>query len=318
MRKGRLEMEDDLYSALSEFATAYKFKGKGPLSIALIVTEQARVNGLPLDPNDLVTEGGGQVRGAGGDAAQKILNRHGIERRLSSEGGRTSRSSLGRMQSYVAFLGDLHRQGLADLDAIEAFWVQRVHEYLAGRPFRIKLDASRSLRTVIRDVIAQAVERQKEMPGVYYSGAVLQHLIGAKLDCALDGNGVEHHSASTADAPGGRAGDFLIGDVAIHATTSPSEALMAKCQDNLNDDLRPVIVTLQRGLAVAEGLAANAGIDDRIDVFELEQFIALNVYELGNFVAAGRRTVVTDLVERYNNIIDQVETDPSLKIRIGR
>ncbi len=57
-----------------------------------------------------------------------------------------------------------------------------------------------------------------------------------------------------------------------------------------------------------------AGIGDRIDVFEIEQFVALNLYELGRFVAEGRRVAVADLVIRYNEIIEDVETDPSMKI----
>jgi hypothetical protein len=34
-------------------------------------------------------------------------------------------------------------------------------------------------------------------------------------------------------------------------------------------------------VGVAEGLAANLGLADRIDIFECEQFVALNLYELG-------------------------------------
>jgi hypothetical protein len=82
----------------------------------------------------------------------------------------------------------------------------------------------------------------------------------------------------------------------------------------LDSGFRPIIVTLQKGLAVAEGLAANAGIADRLDIFEIEQFVALNLYELGRFKAAGRRTAVEEMVERYNAIIEEIETDPSLKI----
>ena len=41
------------------------------------------------------------------------------------------------------------------------------------------------LRTVVRDVLDQAEERQKTTPGVYYAGAVMQHMVGAKLDRAL-------------------------------------------------------------------------------------------------------------------------------------
>jgi hypothetical protein len=77
-------------------------------------------------------------------------------------------------------------------------------------------------------------------------------------------------------------------------------------------------VTLQRGLTVAEGLANNVGLGDRIDIFEIEQFVALNLYELAKFAAEGRRTAVTDLVNRYNDIVDEVETDPSLRIELRK
>ena len=180
------------------------------------------------------------------------------------------------------------------------------------------LDASRSLRAVVRDVIAQAVDRQKQALGMCYAGSVLQHLVGAKLDCALGKGMFEHNSFSTADTPGGRAGDFFLGDVAIHVTTSPGEAVVSRCLENLNDGYRPILVTLQRGLPVAEGLSNNVGLGDRIDIFEIEQFVALNLYELGKFGADGRKTAVTEMVDRYNEIVKEFETDSSLKIELGR
>ncbi|WP_122688792.1 DUF4928 family protein, partial [Pseudomonas viridiflava] len=64
----------------------------------------------------------------------------------------------------------------------------------------------------------------------------------------------------------------------------------------------------------SEVLAENAGLGERIDIFEVEQFVALNLYELGKFAAEGRRIAVSEVVTRYNEIIDEVETDPSLKI----
>lgn len=303
---------------LAAFTAKKSFRGKGPLSVALVVTQHARKMGLPLDSEKLLTEGGGQVLGLGKGAVQAILKRHGITRVLASEGGRTSRGSLNNMREYVTFLNGLRKKGPVDLVAVEAFWIERVHEFFAGKPFKIKLDAARSLRMVVRDVLAQAVERQKTAPGVYYAGAVLQHLVGAKLDCALGKGKVQHNSFSTADAPGARVGDFLIGDVAVHVTTSPAEAVIEKCRDNLNEGYRPMLVTLQPALTVAEGLAGNVGLGDRIDIFEIEQFIALNLYEWGKFETDGRKTAVTALVERYNEIVKEFETDPSLKIELRR
>lgn len=193
-----------------------------------------------------------------------------------------------------------------------------MHRSGAKRPLRLKIGPSLSVRAIVRDLVRQASKRQKTTPGVYYAGAVLQHLVGAKLDCALGQGQFEHNSFSTADSPGARAGDFLLGDVAIHVTTSPGEAVIERCRENLNDGLRPVLVTLQRGLDVAEGLADNVELADRIDIFEIEQFVALNLYELGKFGSDGRRTAVTELVNRYNEIVEQCETDPRLRIELRR
>ena len=309
-------MPVDETDSLRRFTLAKRFSGKGALCVALVVTQHARARGLPLNSAELLTDGGGQVFGLGKSAVQAILNRHGITRVLAAEGGRTSRGSIGNMRDYVAFLNDLSAVNVIDLGAVERFWIERVNEFFAAKPFKIRLDASKSLRAVVRDVLAQAEDRQKTTPGMNYCGAVLQHLVGAKLDCAMGKGSFAHNSFSTSDAQTGRAGDFLIGDVAIHVTTSPSEAVIAKCSDNLNAGFRPVLVTLHRGLAVAEGLAENAGIADRVDAFEVEQFIALNLYELGRFAAAGRQTAVNDVVTRYNEIVDEFETDPSLKIDV--
>ena len=273
-------------------------------------------DGLPLDPQTLVTKGGGQVRRLGKTRVQAILRDHGIERLLAAEAGRTSRGSLNNMREYVALLNDLHQKGLANLEAIEAYWVECVRDFFAGEPFRIKLDASRGLRHVVRDVLAQAVERQKESPGLNCAGAVLHHLVGAKLDCALGAEKVDHRSFSTADAPGEHAGDFPIGDVAIHVTISPGESVIERCRDNLDAGRKPVLVTIRNGVAVAEGLAENAGLVERIDVFEIEQFVALNLYEWSEFEETERRGAVVRLVRRYNEIVEDVETDPSLKIEI--
>lgn len=309
---------DALEKELHAFVAEYGFRGKGPLSVALVITDHAHKLGLPLSDVELVTKGGGQVLGLGKGAVQSILRRHGIDRVLASEGGRTSRGSLQNMRQYVDFLNRLKGREEVDLKVVEKFWVAQVQGFFAGKPFKIKLDASKSLRAVVRDVIAQAQERHKTMPGVYYAGAVLQHLVGAKLDCALGKGKFEHNSFSTADSPGKRAGDFFLGDVAIHVTTSPGESVIERCRENLNDGIRPILVTLHKGLDVAEGLANNVGLSDRIDVFEIEQFLALNVYELGRFAAEGRKTAVTDIVARYNEIVEQFETDPSLKIELRR
>ena len=311
-------MLEKLREILKTFSSDNGFDGnKGPLCVALIVTQHARDMGLPLEPDVLRTEGGGQVLGLGKSAVQIVLNRHGIGRVLAAEGGRTSRGSLKNMKVYVDLLNRLHTEKIADLDAVENYWIERVQDFFAAKPFKLTLDATRGLRSVVRHLLDQAVKRQATAPGTHYAGAVLQHLVGAKLDCALGRNSLEHNSFSTADAHKNRPGDFLVGDVAIHVTTFPGEAVIERCRQNIDSGLKPVVVTVHARVAVAQEIADQGSLGDRIDIFEIEQFVALNLYEHGRFMADGRLTAMTDLVKRYNEIVTSKETDPSLRIIFG-
>lgn len=67
----------------------------------------------------------------------------------------------------------------------------------------------------------------------------------------------------------------------------------------------------------AASLAAIQSLAGRIDILEAEQFIATNIYERSLFKASELRVTVERLIKGYNAIIDQCETDPSLRVRIG-
>src|SRR3569833_3015564 len=306
-------MSTTLYSELDRFYIDHKFSSKGKLSVALVITEHAKKRGLPLDAESLLTNGGGQVNGLGRGAVQYILARHGIDKILAQEGGRTSRGSISNMREYVEFLNTFSE---SELGLIELFWIEKVNIFFSGKPHIIKLDSSQSLRSLISDLIQQAESRQKESQGVYYVGAILQHLVGAILDCALGIGHFSHNSFSTSDAQTGRNGDFFIGNVALHVTTTPTESVISRCKNNLEKGRRPIIITTKRGLALDEGLAENVGLATRIDIFEIEQFIALNLYEFAKFDEHGRTVAVSDLVNRFNQVVLQFESDPSLLIEV--
>ena len=127
---------------------------------------------------------------------------------------------------------------------------------------------------------------------------------------------LEHNGFSVADAPLERPGDFMIGDVAVHVTKSPSEALIRKCVDNVDAGLRPLIITTQKGVAAADTMAENLAIQEKVDIFEIEQFLATNLYEMSRFVTANTKPTAEKLVARYNKIVEEHETDPGLMIRI--
>jgi len=308
-------MAQKLQTALENFVKENGFRNKGQLSVALVVTQHARNLGMPLDPEKLITAGGGQVLNLGRGTVQSILRRHGITKVLANEGGRTSRGSMGNMRQYVSFLNFLSARMTLDLDYVERFWIKQVEELFAAKPFNLRLDPSRSIRFIVADLMRQADEKQKKNPGTQYTGTLIQHLIGAKLACVLDPVEVIHHNSSTADAPGNRPGDFHVGDVAIHVTTAPSEAVFAKCQKNIDAGLRPVLITTPKNIPLAIGLAENMQLKDRIDIYDVEQFISLNLYEWGKFSSKGRSVAADKLIERYNSIVEEFETDPGLRIK---
>lgn len=301
---------------LSSFASENQMLGKGALCVALVVTRYAFRNGLPLEPSTLLTPNRGQVKLLGKSAVQNILKEHGVERVLAEEGGRTSRGSVGNMERYVAFLNELQLSP-KELQHVECWWIDRVKDFFAGKPMILRFDVAKSMRTAIRDLLSQAEKRQAAATGATIVGTVLQHLVGAKLSLLLQNLG-QMHGASVADDVSGREGDFIVEDVAVHVTTSPSEALIRKCKRNLDHSIKPMIITTYQRVPVAEGLADAQGIADRLEIFDVEQFLAGNIYELAKFAQAGRKMTAIQLIEAYNKIVEECETDPSLKIEISK
>lgn len=297
---------------LGQFAKENDFANKGALCVALVVTRRALTAGLPLEPKLLITAQGGQVAGLGKAGVQAILKDYKIDRVLAAEGGRTNRGAIGQMQAYVAFLNAL--PATVNLADIEKFWISEVRKFFAGKPFKLQVDVSLSIRAAVANLLNQARQRQSSVHGSRYEGAMLQHLIGAKLDWVLGPGAVAHHPAAEADKADGRAGDFVVGDVAIHATTAPSEGLLQKCLDNLKHALQPVIITVPKKTAVADGIAENLGIAQRVEILDIEQFLAANLHERSLFKRENRRPRTLELIERYNALVDQFETDPALRI----
>ena len=194
---------------------------KGPLSLVVQFTRLVRDKAFPLNPDDFQTSSKGQVAGLGGGNLKKILREHGITQTLSSEGGRTSRGSMGLMIRYVDFLNTWNAEEAVDFDVIEAFWAEQVREYFRNQPFILTADTSRTIGANLEELFDQAKKRQRQNPGTQYLGTVLQHLVAAKLRLIMPEGSFEIHGASVADAPTERAGDFILNNSIIHCTTMP-------------------------------------------------------------------------------------------------
>jgi hypothetical protein len=299
---------------LKEFQKDHNAFTKGPLSLLIQLTRMIKTKEFPLNQEDFLTENKGQVIGLGGGNLKKILSDHGITRILASEGGRTSRGNMGLMMKYIEFLNEWHTKETIDLNAIEEFWAVQVQEYFTNQPFTLMADTSRTIGASFDELFEQARKRQKENPGTQYLGAIIQHLVAAKLSLILAPGKFEIHGASVADSPTDRAGDFTINNTIIHCTTAPGGPLIQKCKANIRAGCFPVIITVFNRVKTALDLAADAELSGRVDVWDIQQFLATNVNEHSLFDSADRNAKLADIIEKYNIIIDEKETDPSLRI----
>ncbi|HBJ87568.1 MAG TPA: DUF4928 domain-containing protein [Verrucomicrobiales bacterium] len=294
-----------------------KFLNKGGLCVGLVLTKTAQEKGLPLGHDSLRTEEGGQVAGLGKAAVQNILTAYGITKVLAEEGGRTSRGSLGLMEAYVTALNSLHAQTkeALDLEAVMEWWIGKVRLHFASEGPKFNFDTGKSVAANVANIFEQAADIQKNSGGANFVGAMLQHLVGAKLDIVLGTGTASHHGFSVADHSTARQADFEVSGVAIHVTTHPSEALIRKVSKNLQAGLKPVIVTLADGVEGAAYLLKNTEWKDRIDVIDATQFLTANVYERSLFKAGECKATLTAILTRYNEIVAACETDPVLQIR---
>jgi hypothetical protein len=299
---------------LKDFQIEHNAVTKGPLALLVQLTRSIKSKTFPLDPEDFLTENKGQVAGLGGSNLKKILKEHDITQILASEGGRTSRGNMGLMIQYVDFLNVWHETEPIDFEVLEAYWAEQVRTYFRNQPFTLMADQSRTIRASLDELFEQARRRQKQNPGTQYLGMLLQHLVAAKLSTILPSDKIQFHGASVADSPTERSGDFVINNTILHCTTAPSEPLIQKCKTNIRAGCPPVIITIFDRVHTALDLAADAELSGRIEVWDIQQFLSTNINEHSLFDGASRNAKLADIIDKYNTIIAEVETDPSLRI----
>jgi hypothetical protein len=307
-------MNNSAENRLRRFQAEHNAVTKGPLALLVQLTRMVQGKKFPLKPGDFLTENKGQVAGLGGGNLKKILKEHGITQILAAEGGRTSRGNMGLMMKYIEFLNNWNKAEIIDFKTVEIFWAGQVQEYFRNQPFTFNADPSQTIAASLNELFEQARRRQKQNPGTQYLGTMLQHLVAAKLSIILPPNKFAIHGASVADLPTERSGDFVINNTIIHCTTAPGDLLIRKCKANIKGGYSPVIITIFDRVKNANDLAVDAEISGRVEVWDIQQFLSTNVNEHGHFDEQARTTKLADIIEKYNQIIDEKETDPSLKI----
>lgn len=175
----------------------------------------------------------------------------------------------------------------------------------------LEIDLSKRTSYMIDRLLASASEKGRD-----FTGAVAHHLVGAMLEVMYPGLDTRTQSLRASDQQSGHSCDFVINDAMIHVALSPTEALMAKCQTNVELGFRPKILTVEERIGTARSLAENIGIEGRVSVSGIEDFLSRNIDAMASYSRAETRRVFRQLFDTYNLRVAAVEPDPSLLVEI--
>ncbi|EOI3502838.1 DUF4928 family protein [Cronobacter dublinensis] len=281
-----------------------------------LIVSRMMADGLPITDDRLYSEKKGQVRGLSGATISKILEQHGETRIFTREGGRTSRGTIFLAAAFRDVLNNTQVNGNEPVDAalisnqLEAFFTQCVRlDYFDKQRITLDLDYNKPVASVVGDILKAAAERSDKP-----TGAVLQHLIGAKLQLRFPSIKIGSDRANAADLHTDREGDFQVGTTAFHVTTAPMEKLISRCVENKRAGYRPVILTLESKVIAARQMADNVGMSDQIAVQAAETFIGTNIEEISVYDGDKIREGLARLIRTYNARINAIEIDKSLMI----
>jgi hypothetical protein len=290
--------------------------GQGIANAGLMMAHHFALE-YPLEEAQFLTQGGGQISLIGGDRIKRIIEAIDPTLPSASEGGRTSRGTVGaardlasRLNSEPVFarLAEAERRQAAA--AIQRWLVTGPLRELANRE-RIKPDYDLTATALVNiRAILQAANQRKVL------GCVAQHLVGAKLQLRFPAATVPGHGCSAADAPTGRQGDFELEDSVFHVTVAPASRLIDKCNDNVRRGLRPFVVVPTEKTEAVVALLEEAGIERSVTVYPLDTFLAQNIDELSEFSSVKSRDRIRELVNEYNARVDRAEPNKFLMLKM--
>ena len=268
----------------------------------------------PLEPDDYV--GVGRRFRSTGPFIQAILARFGEEREYTSEGGRTTGGSIEAAADLIARLASIQAYGAVSgkervrVAAAMQKWLYEkvVKPALDAEGVKVEIHLDKAPPEIIGDVLEAASKR-----GV--SGAVAQHLVGAKLAIRYPERSIAPYSHTTKDKQLGRQGDFEVEDTVFHVTMSPGEPVVDKCAKNVADGYRAILLVPRGEIDGAQHFIRKSRYPKRIWLMSVEDFVAQNIAEIGAFGKDGLRNGIKALFEVYNQRAKQAGEKPSALLK---
>lgn len=288
------------------------------MTVGMIVSERLS-EAFPIKDSSIRTARG-QVKGLSGESVSRMLQKFGETRPFTSEGGRTSRGSMGLALELTSILNSHGPVSLSEAGSraqlaenLQEWFVHLIQrEYFDKKRITADIDSGKPAPQAIALLLESAAGR-----GGNVAGAVAQHLVGAKLALRFPEFKIGNDGYTTADQQTSRAGDFQVKDTVFHVTMSPGERLLSgRCRDNIRNHFRPVVLVPDNKVLAARQIADMAGVLTDMSIIAIETFVGLNVEEMADFSTSKIPRALRLLLETYNARVGRVETDPSLLIDI--
>ncbi len=320
--KRRMESKELVDKSLAALSNWHKRRDeiKGTASDSFIACAGLKVAELsrkkwPIQRADLVGKGG-RFRSTG-QFVQRVLSRFGEDRLYASEGGRTTGGSIEAAEDLVAELDQVDgypqasfEEKSAVADAIQRWlYDNAIKPNLDCEGVKVEINLEKLPPDIIGDILDAAAKR-----GV--SGAVAQHLVGAKLALRYPNMDIENYGHTTQDKILGREGDFAVNDTIFHVTMSPGEAVVEKCSNCVHQGYQPMLLVPRSEIEGAKHFIKKSKYPKRIWLTSIEDFVAQNVAEIGEFGKGSLKGSMKALLEKYNERAGKVEAKRSALIKI--
>lgn len=311
--------------AASRWYEAYRSKSGrvyfNVLVIGVAVSTFLRTEPFPLQNESITSKEGGEVKKIR-STFMSVVDRRGIKGKTTVEIGRTSRGTLVKAQKLVRAINEALEPFCPNYltlavvsDGLEDYFVERMQvDYFNKQKLSVMIDTKKPVQAIVGDIMDAARQR-----GSGATGTVAQHLVGAKLELRFPEIDIGRDRVNAADQQTHRQGDFQVGDTAFHVTMAPMDKLVDRVRTNIRDGYRPIVLVPEARIQYAHGLfEVNEDLSGRVGIQSIETFVGTNVEEIASYDSGKVKKAVALLVRTYNERIEAVEADTSLRIEEPR
>jgi len=282
---------------------------RNTVAVGIVLLDKLRKT-FPLSKADVISPGG-EVKGSR-SGLPATLEKYGIPKKFLKEvttrqAHQDGKALLDDLEYGTLFAHDPNQREEQLLDGIKLL-VSLAQQWLSRQPIKINCDRHLSPTSWIDSIFEKARGRS--------GGKVEQHLVGAKLAKRHPNLDVPNYPGHAGDLQTKRSGDFPFKLVSYHVTATDGKEAIARCRDNVESGMHPILLVPRRHVDKAKVRAEVEGISERISILAIEDFITQNIIELSTESNEDFFTTLQTIIAEYNRRLEEVETDMSLRIEI--